>query len=181
MNIPSSNPQRKPDEMVKRNIVAAGAVILAKDTGRLLFSFRKSTTRARSEEWNLWGGIVKPSKSPDNAVAEWAKRQTGYNGRFSDCVFLSSFHNAPNNFRYYDFLLVVEKEFLPTVEKDWVKDYRWVTIDELPTPLHPLVQELFRKIGDKIRGIIERNTIKKDLQPKTPDANKLGSFLKKFW
>jgi len=162
-NIPNPNQPKKPDISVRKNVRAAGAVILAKNTGRLLFCFRKSASRERLAEWNLWGAFVALDESPEDSVVKWTKKLSGYNGHFSEIIPLYSFFTSDTNFRYYNFLLVVEKEFPLVVDKTRITDYKWVNIDELPSPLHPLVKELFGKVGDKIRAMIEKNVLRESL------------------
>ena len=76
-NIPGQTPPR--DMYAKRNVRGAGALIMAKMTGRLLFALRASG-KNKPQEWNLWGGKVTVDESPEQSVIGWTKKQTGYKG-----------------------------------------------------------------------------------------------------
>jgi ADP-ribose pyrophosphatase YjhB (NUDIX family) len=156
-NIPGQTPPR--DMYAKRNVRGAGALIMAKMTGRLLFALRASG-KNKPQEWNLWGGKVAVDESPEQSVIGWTKKQTGYKGQFSDVIPIYSFVNAFTNFRYYNFLITVDDEFTPRPSKDyhWESNgFRWVKYGQWPTPLHFGLQILIQYSGSKIRKIIDNN------------------------
>jgi len=158
-NIPGQTPPK--NVYAKRNVRGAGALIIAKNTGRLLFAFRSAGPN-RPKEWNLWGGKVSVEESPEHSAIRWAKDQTGYRRNF-ESIPIYSFVNAFTNFRYYNFLLVVDNEFKPNISTEFISDYQWASLDELPDPLNALVRELLNKTGSKIKSIIEKKSIKESL------------------
>jgi 8-oxo-dGTP pyrophosphatase MutT (NUDIX family) len=158
-NIPGQTPPK--DMYAKRNVRGAGGLIIAKNTGRILFALRSAGPK-RPEEWNLWGGKVSVDESPEHSVIRWAKDQTGYRKNFY-VIPIYSFLNAFTNFRYYNFLLVVDNEFIPIIDRKFIRDYQWMDMDNAPTPLNSLVKTLLDRTGHKIKDIIEKNSIKEGL------------------
>ena len=177
-NIPGQTPPK--DMYAKRNVRGAGALIMAKMTGRLLFALRASG-KNKPQEWNLWGGKVTVDESPEQSVIGWTKKQTGYKGHFSDVIPIYSFVNAFTNFRYYNFLIIIDDEFTPIIDKTFINYYQWAEMDELPDPLNPLVKEVISKAGNKIRSIIEKNIIKENLAIENPNTIQLKDLIKELW
>ena len=120
-------------------------------------------------------------ESPEQSVIGWTKKQTGYKGHFSDVIPVYSFVNAFTNFRYYNFLIIVDDEFTPIIDKTFINYYQWAEIDELPDPLNPLVKEVINKAGNKIRSIIEKNIIKENLAVENLNTIQLKDLIKELW
>ena len=53
-NLPSSFVPKS--DYIRKNVAGSGALVLAKNTGRLLFALRKTRGPTHPLEWNLWGG-----------------------------------------------------------------------------------------------------------------------------
>ena len=177
-NLPASYPPKKVG--VRMNIRGAGALILAKETGRLLFALR-AVKRDGEHEWNLWGGKLYLHESPETGVIRSTKEQTGYNGNFLDVEQIYSFLSLYTNFRYYNYILVVQDEFTPTINRTQIDHYQWAELDDLPTPLHPVVKELINRTSHKIKAIIEKNFIKENLEKDAFHVIKLKDFIKELW
>ncbi len=111
----------------------AGAIILAKETGRILLPKRSSWV-LQPNTWGVWGGAVDMGKSPEEAVSQEIEEECGYNGNF-ELYPLYVFHDAESGFKYHNFLAVVDKEFKPTL--NWETDtFGWFELNDLPSPLH---------------------------------------------
>jgi ADP-ribose pyrophosphatase YjhB (NUDIX family) len=161
-NLPHSTPPKRGG--VRLNVRGAGALILAKDTGRLLFAFRIADRHTRPHlVWNLWGGPVESNENPETSVVRWSKIQTGYKGQFADVIPLYTFFNNQTNFRYHNYLLIVENEFWPSLDRKLTEDYKWVEYGKWPDPLYPTVSALLREKGPEIIKIIEKNAIRESL------------------
>ena len=180
-NLPSSSPPRRLN--IKRNIRGSGALILAKDTGQLLFALRASRYIGpeRPREWNLWGGRLYLHESPEMGVIRNAKEQTGYKGNFEDVTQLYSFISLYTNFRYYTYLLTVENEFTPTIDRKLIDHYQWVEYGDFPSPLHPAVKTLLDRAGHKIKNVIDKIFLKESLVYVTPHSIKLKDLIKDLW
>ena len=110
---------------------AAGAIIIASDTGRLLLQQRADHV-SEGGTWNLIGGGIDPGESPEQAVFREIAEEAGYE-LWGKLYHLHTYKQ--DAFRYYSFVLPVPTEFAPIPNRE-AQDYRWVTIDDLPSPLH---------------------------------------------
>ena len=77
-----------------------------------------------------------------------AKEQSGDLKEFSDVIQIYAFTSERTNFRYYNYILMVEDEFVPKISNESVTDYIWGDDGELPEPINPMVKELFVEGGN---------------------------------
>ena len=144
-NLPYSTPPKRGG--VRLNVRGAGALVLAKDTRRFLFALRIVNRHTNPKlVWNLWSGPLSENENPETGVTRWTRQLTGYKGHFDDTILLYTFFSHQTNFRFYNYLLTVEKEFIPVLDKNLTADYRWVEYGDWPEPLYPTVKELLRKL-----------------------------------
>lgn len=109
----------------------AGAIIVARDTGRLLLPLR-SLRVEQPGTWGTWGGAVDPGETPEEAARREVEEEVGYLGAFTITP-LYVFRRG--TFAYHNFLVIVPHGFEP--ELNWETDeYAWVSIDALPEPMH---------------------------------------------
>ena len=161
-NLPYSTPPKRGG--ARLNVRGAGALILAKDTGRLLFAFRIVNRHVHPRSvWTLWGGPLELNEDPETGVVRNAKIQTGYKGQFTDVIPLYTFFQQQTNFRYHNYLLIVEHEFWPSLNRQLTEDYQWVEYGEWPDPLYSTVGVLLREKGTEIKKIIEKNLLGESL------------------
>jgi 8-oxo-dGTP pyrophosphatase MutT (NUDIX family) len=116
----------------------AGCIILAKDTGRLLFNHRSNMVE-QPGTWGNWGGAIDPNEDPAVAARREVQEEAEYHGPlelFPLLVF------TKGTFRYSNFLAVVASEFEPQL--DWESQgYRWCDFGDFPEPLHFGMVSLF--------------------------------------
>lgn len=127
-------------------IRAAGACIIAKDTKRILLQFR-SNNSSYAKTWGFWGGKVEPDENISQAMLRELEEEIGSSVRdsISKVYPLDQYHSRNNDFSYYTFAVVVENEFIPTLNNE-TGAYCWVSIDYLPKPMHPGARRtLFKK------------------------------------
>lgn len=114
---------------------AAGAIIMAKSTGRILLSYRSQGVQ-EPHTWGVWGGAIDEGESPlDGAYREASEELGG----FSIINSISLYVFKSGTFIYSNFLFLVEEEFtpLPSPEHAWESDgYQWVEFGDWPSPLH---------------------------------------------
>lgn len=55
---------------------------------------------------------------------------------------IEKFTSENQSFVYHTFLIVVEEEFIPTLNEEH-RGYAWVPLDNYPKPLHPGVWRTF--------------------------------------
>lgn len=110
---------------------AAGCVAMAKTTGKFLVVLRS----AEVEEPGTWGNVGGAHKSDEpakTAAMRELHEETGYDGSMA-MVPLMRFQKG--TFVYQNFLALVDDEFTPDLGWE-ATDYRWCSLDDLPSPLH---------------------------------------------
>lgn len=143
----------------------AGCLILAKKTeeflpsGKILVPLRSSAV-LQPNTWGVWGGAIDSDEDPKIAAKREVEEEAGYRGD-AEMIPLAVFKS--NNFKYYNFLAIVETEFRPRINWE-TRNYRWVTFDELQElePLHFGLKYLLDNSGQKIIKIIDDLRISED-------------------
>lgn len=125
-------------------IICSGGLFLAKDTKRFLFLLRNQGKTAGT--WGLVGG----KKEPDDATAYAAlqretQEEVGKTPTIKKIVPLELFTSEDQNFQFNTYLLIVEKEFIPTLNNEHV-GYAWCDLNNWPKPLH---QGVKRSLSNK--------------------------------
>ena len=125
-------------------IICSGGLFLAKDTKRFLFLLRNQGKTAGT--WGLVGG----KKEPDDATAYAAlqretQEEVGKTPAIKKIVPLELFTSEDQNFQFNTYLLIVEKEFIPTLNNEHV-GYAWCALNNWPKPLH---QGVKRSLSNK--------------------------------
>ena len=129
---------------------AAGGLFLARDTGRFLVSHRSKHVQ-EPNTWGTFGGAMDQGETPKAAAKREMVEETKYKGE-ADIFPLYVFKHS-SGFRYYNFLMVVDKEFKPKL--DWENQgYRWVAFGEWPKPMHPGLKKLIKQDGDKLKEFL---------------------------
>lgn len=147
---------------------AAGCLILARQTGRLLLAHRSSEV-LEPGTWGTWGGAMDGGETPVEAVTREIREETGYAGEFLVHP-LAVFEHA-SGFRYHNMLAVVESEFEP--ECNWENQGGcWVDLEDLlggsaPTlPLHPGMHFLLKQSGAQLRDAVHACELLRDIPQK---------------
>jgi len=118
----------------------AGALFMAKDTGRILFAHRSPHVE-QPNTWGTWGGAIDQGESPVEAVRREAHEEAGVDASNEDIIALYVFKHE-SGFQYFNFLILVDHEFVPKL--DWeTQGYEWVEFGSWPQPLHFGADDLF--------------------------------------
>jgi 8-oxo-dGTP pyrophosphatase MutT (NUDIX family) len=120
---------------------AAGALFVARDTGRLLVAQRSQTVQEPGT-WGTWGGAIDQGEDPADAVRREASEEAGVNGRL-ELVPVWTFKHS-SGFQYHNFLAVVDNEFDPRLDHE-TQGFKWVEYGQWPQPMHPGLKELARR------------------------------------
>lgn len=127
----------------------AGALFLAKDTGRFLV-FLRSDGVNEPGTWNLVGGKLDYGENAKEAVAREVEEETGYSGEYKMTLIHTFRHKS---FRYDNFLVIVPFEFTPQL--NWEHDKsKWVEYEEWPSPLHFGLADVIKHAGSKLQRIV---------------------------
>ena len=122
-------------------IVCAGGLFLAKDTKRFLFLLRTQGKTAGT--WGLVGGKKEPAdQTPHNTLMREVSEEVGKTPPIKKVIPLELFVSNDLNFQYNTYVLLVDKEFVPTLNEEHA-GYAWCNYDCWPKPLHQGVKNSF--------------------------------------
>jgi len=121
-------------ESAKTNVVAAGVIFLALDTGRCLLQLRNSEKRFR-HTWGFFGGMLESGETPFQALQRELIEEIGFMPELAKLNPLDIYQSRDERFRYYSFVAVVDQEFSPTLNAESA-GYAWVNVGNWPQPLH---------------------------------------------
>jgi hypothetical protein len=115
-------------------IICSGGLFLAKDTQRFLFLLRTQGKTAGT--WGLVGGKKEPTDpTAVDALKREITEEVGKTPQIKKIVPLELFTSNDQNFQYNTYVLLVDKEFIPTLNEEH-SGYAWCSYDSWPKPLH---------------------------------------------
>ena len=115
-------------------IVCSGGLFLAKETGRFLFLLRSQGKTAGT--WGFVGGRKEPSDvTPYDALTREIHEEVGKTPTIKKIIPLEVFVSNDQNFQYNTYVLLIEREFIPTLNEEH-SGYAWCNYDSYPKPLH---------------------------------------------
>jgi len=118
---------------------AAGAIVAARQTGRVLIAHRAEGT-LQAGTWGTWGGAVDEGETPEQTVRRELSEEAGYSGTFNSTPLYVFEHSS--GFRYSNFLITVEHEFEPQLNWE-TQGFGWFIFGDWPDPLHFGLENLF--------------------------------------
>lgn len=123
------------------NLTGCGALVYSIKTKRYLFLLR--TQKKHKDSWGLVGGGVEVGETVSQALLREIQEEIGFDAQESKIIPLEKFTSEDNNFSYHTFLIPVQDEFIPTLNKEH-NGYCWVPLKNYPKPLHPGVWRTFK-------------------------------------
>ena len=109
----------------------AGAIVMARSTGRFLLPLRSQHVE-QPGTWGVWGGAIDANEVPSTAAKREIAEEAGYEGEI-EIVPLVVFESG--SFRYHNHLAIVEEEFTPKL--NWESERaEWFEFKDFPQPLH---------------------------------------------
>ena len=116
------------------DIIASGGLFLAKDTKRFLFLLRNQGKTAGT--WGIVGGKKEQSDAtPYAALEREISEEVGKTPAIKKTIPLELFSSEDQRFYYHTYILIIEKEFIPTLNEEHV-GYAWCDLNQWPKPLH---------------------------------------------
>jgi 8-oxo-dGTP pyrophosphatase MutT (NUDIX family) len=137
------------------NIVCSGGLFLAKDTKRFLFLLRTQGKTAGT--WGLVGGKKEPGDhTPYDTLKREIQEEVGKSPTIKKVVPLELFISNDEQFHYHTYVLIVDKEFIPTLNNEHA-GYAWCDFNSWPKPLHQGVKTSLsnKSIRSKIEILLE--------------------------
>jgi 8-oxo-dGTP pyrophosphatase MutT (NUDIX family) len=111
---------------------AAGCLIMARETGRILIPHRSEHCQ-QPNTWGTWGGALDHGESPEDAVLRELSEEAGFDTPLETIPLYVFRHES--GFRYYNFLVTTAREFEPRINWE-TQGFAWVTFGEWPEPAH---------------------------------------------
>ena len=122
-------------------VVCSGGIFLAKDTKRFLLLSRTQGKTAGT--WGFVGGKKEPSDiTPFDALKREIEEEVGKTPAIKKVIPLELFVSNDLNFQYNTYVLLVDKEFVPSLNEEHA-GYAWCNYDCWPKPLHQGVKNSF--------------------------------------
>ena len=120
----------------------AGVLVYCRKTNRFLLGLRSELVNEPGT-WGTFGGKIEDDSDPKLAAKRELEEETKYNGHIN-LIHFDTFKSG--NFKFYNFLGIVEKQFEPTL--DWENDdAQWFSLDEFPRNLHFGLRRLIPHLG----------------------------------
>jgi len=137
-----------------KDIICSGALFYAKDTSRFLFLQR--TKHKTAGQWGLVGGMSEEGETPWKALEREILEEVGKTPKFEKIIPLELYTSKDEKFFFHTYIVVVEKEFIPTLNNEH-SGYAWTYAKDYPKPLHVgLRNTLQSKVNQtKIETIVE--------------------------
>jgi len=117
---------------------AAGALVLARSTSRLLIAHRAEGT-LQAGTWGTWGGAVDAGETPVDAVTRELREEAGFKDDFDSHPLMVFEHDT--GFTYSNFLVIVDHEFEPVLNWE-TQNFGWFNYGDWPDPLHFGLEQL---------------------------------------
>ena len=140
---------RKLESGTLNQIVCSGGLFLAKDTKRFLFLLRTQGKTANT--WGLVGGKKEPTDATAyEALNREISEEVGKTPNIKKIIPLELFTSNDQNFQYNTYVLIVDKEFIPTLNEEH-SGYSWCSFEKWPKPLHQGVKNSFNNKAVKAK------------------------------
>lgn len=132
-----------------------GALIISAETHKVLLNLR-SPYKTHSQCWSLWGGMIEEGETPKMALLRELEEEINFVPNIARLYPFDIYESKDKHFRYYTFICIVEKEFIPEINKEAV-GYAWTNVGTWPKPLHDGARKTFcnNKSLEKIKMILE--------------------------
>lgn len=132
----------------------AGAIILAKDTGRILLPLRSDTVQ-QPNTWGTWGGAIEGGEDPASAMKREITEELGGNIKIDELIPLYVYNDPQAGFQFYNFLVIVPAEFIPKLNHE-TKRAEWVKYGVWPHPIHFGLKILLDRSGEVIKNEVKK-------------------------
>ncbi len=136
-------------------IVCSGGLFLSRETGRFLLLLRTQGKTAGT--WGLVGGKKEPTDlTPVDALTREIQEEVGNIPQINKIIPLELFTSNDQNFQYNTYVLIVDREFIPTLNEEH-SGFAWCNYVSWPKPLHQGVKKILanKVIRSKLELLLE--------------------------
>lgn len=128
----------------------SGALIRANNTGRYLFLLRNGAKFDGS--WSIPGGKINAEESTISCLRREVNEEIGIDVTDLKTIPLETYTSLDQQFIYHTFLIIVDREFVPTLNHEH-RAWTWCYINDVPRPVHPGLFKTFQinEVVNKIR------------------------------
>lgn len=153
--------------------LAAGALFVAKDTGKCLVGLRSKRCDS-PHTWGPFGGSIEDGETIKEGLWRELREEIGYSG---DAELIESWVFERKNFKYHTFIALVDEEFTPTIN-DETDEYKWITLEELVNleDKHHGFAQYVTNAKEQLQEYMGEETLSEDISGKkhvyhgTPDS-----------
>ena len=118
-----------------------GTLIFSRSTSRYLFLLRSKGKTL--DNWGIVGGKVESNETVIQALIREIQEEIGVDFSNKKFITLETFTADDGKFVYYTFVVTVDEEFIPVLNKEHT-GYCWTVLDHHPKPLHPGLWRSFK-------------------------------------
>ncbi|MEX2614488.1 MAG: NUDIX hydrolase [Alphaproteobacteria bacterium] len=111
---------------------AAGCLIMAEETGRILIPHRSEHCQ-QPNTWGTWGGALDHGESPVDAVLRELSEEAGFHAPVETIPLYVFRHES--GFQYHNFLITTAREFEPAINWE-TQAFAWTEFGNWPEPAH---------------------------------------------
>ena len=123
-----------------------GCIFISKDTDRVLLLKRsdKDLNDKFRGYWSFLTGHIDEFELPYQAMDRETNEEIGIKRNTINFI-KKDISKTPSGKKFHLYYAIVPKEFTPILNKENT-DYKWVSYDEIPSPLYPGTKEKIKSI-----------------------------------
>ncbi len=136
-------------------MISIGGLFYCWTTQRFLFVLRGAEC-PRPNTWALVGGKLENNETLNIGLHREIQEELGFLPDIRKTIPIDTYENEDQSFKYYTWLLIVDKEFIPQLNYE-NQGYAWVGFNGWPKPLHPGLYASFNEnvFKKKIATIVD--------------------------
>lgn len=145
----------KSSDLFLKTKQAAGCLLFITENKKFLL-IQRSDFVPVPLHWCLPGGGVDENEDPQSAAKRELYEEVGYELTQPMHLLYTNETHVPR-FKFYTYVAFVDKPFKPSL--NWEStNYGWHTIDDLPTPLHWGLSQLFNSehAAKKLKALVDK-------------------------
>lgn len=151
----------KANDLILQTKEAAGCLLFVVESKKFLL-IQRSDFVPMPLTWCLPGGGVNVNEQPNVAAKRELYEEVGYELKEPMHLIYTNETHAPR-FKFYTYAALVDKPFKPRLNWESI-NYGWHTVDDLPSPLHWGLEQLFssERAAKKLKNLSDIK-VEKDL------------------